>query len=828
MRGISVRGAEKVFDLLEGLLASSPDLVFVKDLDGRFQFANLRMVQVLGFASSHDVIGKTESELTPGDEAESAEREESRLLEDEAPVRRETLLTGHDGTSCWYSLLKSVFRDSDGKVTGLVGIGRDIGALKKALALAEASRYQNEVFRRLINALPDIVFAKDPEGKFIVANTATAELMKAEDANALIGNTDFDFYPPDLAQRYRSDEVEFMKDAQSQIIEQPVWRPDGSRGYLCSLKVPMLDSAGKVVGYIGHGRDVTETRVAEYALRQREAELAEAQLLGNTGSCSWRHGSGDISCSVGMGPLFGLPAKAATRSARFLLRYIVPGDRGKVFAAIRAAAGDTGTQNVQFRVRSDDGHLRVIQAAVRMGNSFEGELTYYGVCHDITERMAAETALHTLAYTDTLTGLANRAAITERLESKLKHASDPSLHLSLLLVDLDGFKRVNDSRGHLAGDKILVEVAKRLRRSTREHEIIGRLGGDEFAIILEHEPGPEIPAKVARRCIGAMREPFEVEGATASISASIGIVTTTDRTQTISQLLVCADRALYRAKQEGRDGYRFYGSSGEGPMPDDASEGLASELRRALKEGQIYPFFQVQVRADGSEVIGVEALARWNHPERGFVSPSEFIGIAERSSVIGDFGRRMLDCSCAQLRTWIDDGWNPGIVSVNISVAQMWHTDLARDITMTLLRHKLVPNQLVLEFTESVFIQEDHQRVRDTLDALDGLGVGLAIDDFGAGFSGLGYLNSLPFHHLKIDKSYVTGAHADEKRTALLRGIVSMGAAVGMTTTAEGVETSEDAALVRELGCEFSQGYYYGIPRPAEDFPGTEVPAASA
>lgn len=817
-----------MFDLLDGLLASSPDLVFVKDVEGRFLFANLRMVQMLGYASSRDVVGKRESELKPGDEAERAEREEASLLADEAPMERQAYLSGQDDTASWFSLAKSVFRDSGGKVAGLIGIGRDIGALKKALALAEASRYQNEVFKRLINALPDIVFAKDTQGNFIVANTATAELMKAGDANALIGHTDFDFYPPDLAQRYRTDEIDFMKDTQSQIIEQPVWRPDGSRGYLCSLKVPMLDNAGKVVGYIGHGRDVTDTRVAEHALRQREAELAEAQLLGNTGSCAWRQGSTDISCSVGMGPLFGLPAEAATRASRFLLRFIVPGDRPKVFEAIRAAGDDTRTHSVQFRVRSDDGHLRVIQAAVRMGNSFEGELTYFGVLHDITDRKAAEEALHTLAYTDTLTGLANRAAITERLETRLKNAEDPRLHLSLLLVDLDGFKRVNDTRGHFAGDKVLVEVAKRLRRSTREHEIIGRLGGDEFAIILEHEPGPEIPAKVARRCISAMREPFEIDGSTVGISASIGIVTSTDRTHSISQLLVCADRALYRAKHEGRDGYRFYGTSGEGAVPDDASEGLATELRRALADGEIYPFFQVQMRADGSEVVGVEALARWNHPDRGFISPSEFIGIAERSSIIGDFGRRILDQSCAQLRAWIDAGWNPGMVSVNVSVAQMWHTDLARDITMTLLRHKLVPNQLVLEFTESVFIQEDHVRVRNTLDALDGLGVGLAIDDFGAGFSGLGYLNLLPFSRLKIDKSYVTGAHADHKRTALLRGIVSMGSAVGMTVTAEGVETAEDAALIQELGCEFVQGYYYGLPRPAEEFPAAEAPAARA
>lgn len=807
-----------MFDLLEGLLASSPDLVFVKDLERRFLFANLRTVRIMGFASSNDLLGRREEEIAPGEEADRAAREENRLIAEAAPIRRDAFLKSGDGGSGWYSLVKTVFRDSTGKVAGLVGIGRDIGALKQALAVAEASRHENEVFRRLIDALPDIVFAKDTESRFLVANAATARLMKAASADALIGHTDADFYSPAIAQRYRADEIAFMGQRASQISEQPAERPDGTRGYLCSLKVPMLDETGAVVGYIGHGRDVTDTRHAEHALRERETELAEAQILGNTGSCSWRVGSPMLSCSVGMGPLFSLPAEVASYPALSLLRRILPADRKGVLNAVRLATAEAVPQTVQFTLGLPGGERRVIDAAVRVGTNFEGGRSYFGVCHDITERKAAEEALHRLAFTDQLTGLANRAALAESLQAKLALGDRPGRDLSLLLVDLDGFKQINDSFGHVAGDQVLIEVAARLHRCTREGEVIGRLGGDEFAIIIEHDHGPEIPAKVARRCVNAMREPLAIDGVTANLGASVGIVTSTDRSETMSQLLVCADRALYRAKREGRDGYRFYGKDGDEAVADDPL-GLAAELRQALEHGAIRPHYQVQMSADGARIVGLEALARWEHPLRGLISPSEFIGLAERSSLIGDLGKRILDQACGQLRDWLDMGWNPGTISVNVSVAQLWHMDLSREVTRTLLRHRLVPQQLVLEFTESVFIQHDQARVRETLTTLAELGVGLAIDDFGAGFSGLSYLNDLPFGRLKIDRSYVTGAGTEEKRAALLHGIISLARAVGLLIIAEGVESAEDADLARVLGCHVLQGFYFGGPQPAESFP---------
>lgn len=802
--------------LLESFLAASPDLVFAKDLERRFVFANLPTAQALRLTSPDELLGRREEDLAPGGEADGEiEREERQLFRDMLPVRRTASMAGPDGAA-WYSLVKTAYRDPAGDVTGLIGIGRDITGLKNAVAVAEANRLENDVFRRLIDALPDMVFAKDTEGRFIVANTATANLMNAESAEALTGETDFSFYPADIAKRFRSDEVEFMKSGKQQIMEQPVQRPDGSRGYLCSLKVPMVDDGGKLIGYVGHGRDVTDTRLAEHALRQREADLAQAQVLGHTGSLSWRMGTSAVSCSAGMGALLGLPSVPETRSARDLLRRVLPEDRAGVLAAVRAASNTPEPADFRFRIRRENGEFGVIHAILRQGRNFEGQPMFFGACHDITEREHAEQALHRMAFSDPLTGLANRAALTESLERHLSAGAQPERHLSLLLIDLDGFKQINDTLGHLAGDEVLGEVAARLRGCTRNDELIGRLGGDEFAIVLEHAPGRETPAKVARRCVAAMRQPFEIEGEAASIGASIGIVTSTDRSESISQLLSRADRALYRAKREGRDGYRFYDPDrhrGSGRAP-----GIAGELRQALDLGEIVPHYQIQVDAGDNRVVGLEALARWHHRSRGIIGPADFIGVAERSSMIGDLGKCILDKACRQLRAWIDDGWNPGTMSVNVSVVQLWHIDLASEVTAALVRHRLAPPQLVLEFTESVFIQHDKNLVRNVLGTLADMGVVLAIDDFGAGSSGLGYITELPFARVKIDRSYVTGASSDDKRAALLRGIVQMVRAVGMEATAEGVETAADAELTRAIGCQAVQGYFFGKPQPPEAF----------
>ena len=810
----------KMFDLLEGLLASSPDLVFVKDLERRFLFANLRMLRVLGSMSSADVVGKREEELLPGKDQARTGQEERQVFLEGVAVRREVYLSTRSGASGWFSLVKTPFRDTTGRIVGLVAIGRDIGLLKQSLADAEAQRHENEVYRRLINALPDIVFAKDRDSRFLVANNATAMLMKAPSADALIGRTDHDFYSRDIADRYRADEIAFMDQRASQIIEQPAERPDGSRGFLCSLKVPMLDAAGNVEGYIGHGRDVTDTRLAEHALREREGDLAEAQLLGNTGSCSWRVGAVQLSCSAGLMALFGLPAEVAIVSGRALLRQVLRGDRKSIMQALRQAKFTPARQSVRFSILRQDGKRRAIDARVRVGAGFQGERFYFGVCQDISDREAAEEALERLAFTDPLTGLANRAALSSALKQRLERGDRPGIHLSLLLVDLDGFKQINDKLGHVAGDDVLVEVSRRLQSCIRDGDVLARLGGDEFAIVMEHDHGPDMPATIARRCVNAMREPFLIDGVAANLGASVGIVTSSTRGETISQLLSQADRALYRAKREGRDGYRFFGQEADQDAAGaDDKIRLASELRGAIERGEIKPYYQVQMSADGARIVGLEALARWEHPRRGLIPPADFIAMAERSSLIGDLGKSILDQACAQMREWLDMGWNPGTMSVNVSVAQLWHMNLPREVTRVLVRHRLAPQHLILEFTESVFIEQDQARVSDALTTLAAMGVGLAIDDFGSGSSGLSYLTHLPFGRLKIDRSYVTGASGDDKRAALLNGIVSMSRAVGMLTTAEGVETAADAELVRGLGCEFVQGYYFGKPMPASVFP---------
>jgi diguanylate cyclase (GGDEF)-like protein/PAS domain S-box-containing protein len=436
---------------------------------------------------------------------------------------------------------------------------------------------------------------------------------------------------------------------------------------------------------------------------------------------------------------------------------------------------------------------------------------FRGFASDLTKMRQSEVELDRLARQDALTGLANRQALRRALDDALVSAVRRKHRCSMFLLDLDRFKAVNDTLGHPAGDTLLRLVALRLRDVIGEAGQVGRLGGDEFEVVLPATSDKTELSKLAQGIIDSLSRPYTINGTAVSIGASVGIVTSDYDDRTSDDLMRDADLALYAAKAAGKGCYRFFAPD----MHEAARQRqlMESDLRVALEKGQLWLAYQPCVDASSEAVTGFEALIRWNHPEHGPVSPAEFIPLAEEIGLINDIGEWVLRTACAEAANWPKNI----TVAVNLSPIQFKSHALPTMVRMVLSDTGLPAKRLELEITEGVFLSND-DHVHDMIASLKAIGVKLALDDFGTGYSSLSYLQRVPFDKIKIDRSFVTGASDLEGRNAaLIRAMVGLASDLKMQTTAEGVETQDELALVRNLGCSLIQGYIFGKPMPPEE-----------
>ena len=426
---------------------------------------------------------------------------------------------------------------------------------------------------------------------------------------------------------------------------------------------------------------------------------------------------------------------------------------------------------------------------------------------DISERRAAESRMAHLARHDGLTGLPNRLLFTERLAGSLARARRGD-GIAMLCLDLDRFKIVNDTLGHAAGDELLRLVTKRLRDCTRETDLVVRFGGDEFVIVQEKSNQPAEATALAKRLVELLGAPFLIESREVVIGVSIGIALSLDGLESGEALLKRADLALYRAKTDGRGTFRFFEREMDEAM--QIKRALELDLRQALNDKHFEVFYQPLVQVGG--IAGFEALLRWQHPERGLVSPADFIPIAEETGLIGAIGAWVLHQACADAASW------PGTlkVAVNLSPLQFQSRSLVDDVALALSESGLAANRLELEITESVLIQ-DADSVLKTLHALRAMGIRIAMDDFGTGYSSLSYLRRFPFDKIKIDQSFVKGIAEQEDCRTIVRAVIGLGRSLHMSVNAEGVETEAQLDALRSEGCAEIQGYFFSKPKPARD-----------
>lgn len=474
---------------------------------------------------------------------------------------------------------------------------------------------------------------------------------------------------------------------------------------------------------------------------------------------------------------------------------------------------ENGTINLVSRHQRKDGSIFPIEITSNYIVSGNEEHSFVFV-QDITERKQAEESIRKLAHFDPLTGLPNRTLLYDRMEQIIAWARRDEKKFAVLFLDLDRFKYVNDSMGHLVGDRLLQQVAQRLRDSTREGDTIARIGGDEFVILLR-DADYHGAALSAAKLLKALESTYHIDDLEIFTHASIGISIYPDNADDVDKLIKYADTAMYRAKEEGRNNFQFFGS--EMNLRSTLLFSLEKDLRLALERNEFMLYYQPQADLVTGKVCGAEALLRWNHPEKGMVSPAEFIPVAEDTGQIVPIGEWVLRTACQQLASMRKQGLPAFPVAVNLSIRQLRQPNLAAVVADIIRETGLQPSDLELEITESIMMTHVQSAVA-FLEEMRTLGVQLAIDDFGTGFSSLSYLKKLPVTKLKIDQSFVRDIEVDESDDAIVRSIIGLGHQFRLKVIAEGMETKEQLRFLRANGCDEIQGYYFSRPLPAEQF----------
>lgn len=563
-------------------------------------------------------------------------------------------------------------------------------------------------------------------------------------------------------------------------------------------------------------QDVSDLKGVQAELQKRTETLSEAQEMGGVGDWQYDLKTGTITWSRHLYTILGLDPEQFIPTADLIADLCPPEDSARIHAEHEAALSGKQSSRIDVQARRGDGTFGYYTMVTKPLCDSYGQVNgLFGTVQDITDRKHAEKQLRSLAYFDPLTGLANRTLFTRELSDIMQTVRDKGGSAALFLLDLDHFKEVNDTLGHAAGDELLAKVARTLKSHVDDNGFVARLGGDEFAIIIRNYSSVAALERFASSIVAKLTGVLKLERGEVLTGTSLGIALIPQDGGTAEEALRNADLALYMAKDDGRGHALFF-------TPDmsrsvQARLNLARDLRRAIEDDALETRYQGQVDLRSGKVAGFETLVRWKHPVRGYISPAEFIPVAESSSLICDIGLWVLRDACKTGRAWLDAGEPERMISVNVSAAQIWQTDFEEDVLEILEETGYPPHLLCLELTESVFADHGEGRVRTALATMKDAGVRLALDDFGTGYSSLGYLNELPFDELKIDRCFIEGSNHAPDKARLLQGIIALGRGLGMKVVGEGAEEDGEIALLRNFGCDLVQGYAFMRPEIAEE-----------
>jgi diguanylate cyclase (GGDEF)-like protein/PAS domain S-box-containing protein len=734
---------------------------------------------------------------------------------------------------------------------GWVGTHEDITELKATRAVAN----ERVSLQALIDWLPDNLWVKDVKSRFVISNQATATRIGLPGPADLIGKSDLELLPSEIAQKFFADEQKIVQTGQPMVdMEEYVFDASGGKTWILTTKVPLRNDHNEIFGVAGISRDITERKLAD-ALRDGQAQilqmiamsapledvldrlvrLIESQLTGISGAILLVDEDGTrlrlgaapnlpesyVNAVDGapIGPNAGPSGAAAYRREPVIVAEARTDPLWADYQDLAAAHGlrscwstpilshDGGVRGV-FAMYSKEARepspveMRLIDIATHMA----------GIA---IERKRAEDRIRFMANHDALTGLPNRALLNDRLSQALLYAQRYDRWVTVAFVDLDNFKNINDSLGHNAGDELLKAVAKRMVACLRATDTVVRIGGDEFVILLFDQPkSAEIISATVRKIAAAIAEPICLEGHDLRVTSSFGVANYPDDGTDAEALLASADAAMYRAKEMGRDNFQFYTPELNARVHEKFL--LQEELRRAVARREFALVYQPQVDLRTGRVFAVEALIRWKHPTLGLLSPIKFIPMAEETGLIVPIGDWVLHEACRQNKAWQDAGLPSMTVCVNVSARQFRDKSLISRVVSALRDSGLEAKYLELEMTESM-IMLDVELAVATMKGLQELGVHLSIDDFGTGYSSLSALKNFPVSRLKIDKTFINDVTTNENDTAVASAVISLGQKLNLRVIAEGVETDDQLAFLRANNCDEMQGYHFSRPIPAQE-----------
>lgn len=842
------------------MLKTINDLIWLKNPEGVYLACNPMFERFFG-AKEADIVGKTDYDFVDKELA-NLFRENDRLAMDKGTnINEEWVSFADDGHRVLLETTKTPMHDKSGQLIGVLGVGHDITERKSAEAkiqrltdLYAALSQCNQAIVRCANKeelFPQICrdavqFGKmkmawiglvDAETRLIRPVASFGDGTEYLDGIEISLDADKPSGQGPTGIACRENQPVWCQDYQNDPMTAP-WRERSLRyGWGASAALPLLQDGlvagvfclytGEVDAFDAAARNLLVEMAMDisYALDRfsNEHRRIQAQAQLNLAAEVFSH-SNEGFIITGADRNIILVNEAFTRITGYSQTEVL-GQNPRILSSNRQdptfyramweSINTEGFWRGEIWNRKKDGSLFPEWLSITRVLDDEGQPTHYiGIFTDITEQKNAEDRIHWLAHFDELTGLPNRTLLTDRIAHAISMSQRSGESLALMFLDLDHFKNVNDSLGHLVGDQLLIQLAERLKANVRSEDTVARLGGDEFIMLLCNSD-VNGATHVAEKMLATIAMPFIVDQYQLTTTPSIGIAMYPTDGADMDELFKSADAAMYRAKQSGRNAYRFF--TPEMQTHSVRRMQLENALRTAIEEDQLTVHYQPQVSLESGRIIGAEALLRWQHPELGMVSPAEFIPIAEDTGQILKIGEWVLRNSVNQMRAWIDSGLSPIIVAVNISAVQFRQSHFPELVLQILSGARLPPEYLELELTEGVTMNDPHAAIA-MMDKLHTHSIQMSIDDFGTGYSSLSHLKRFQTYKLKIDQSFVRDITVDSEDKAIVSAIIQMSKSLGLKTIAEGVETEGQLAFLRDQGCDEVQGYYYSRPLPAEAF----------
>jgi len=695
------------------------------------------------------------------------------------------------------------------------------GEITEREQMEEALRESEAQYRALFEGSPDAVFLADPEtGIILDANQAACRLL-ARPYERIIGLHQSDIHPPDKKSYSQETFNQYVEGAMEQKglhpIEIDVLRPDGSVVPV-EVLAQLVTIRGKKI-LQGVFRDITERKMTEQKLEESIVRFRRLSEAGFEGIVISEQGV-LVDANTRMAEILG--CSIPDLLGRKLSDFVAPESMDSMLEHFRSGS----EERYELFARRKDGSIFPIEAQDK-ALPYAGRMLRITAIRDVTERKEAEERIRYLAYYDSLTGLPNRTFYKELVSRALLLAKRHRWTIAVLFIDLDDFKRINDTLGHNIGDQLLRTVGDIVKTCIRKSDfitrsetdelenVVARLGGDEFIVLLNEIAHSQDASRVAMRILKELARPFNLAGHEVLVTASIGIALYPLDGSDAETLFKNADVAMYHAKNQGRNNYQFYTKSMNAMSLQRLD--LENDLRKALDRGEFLLYYKPTVDAQTRKIIGAEALIRWKHPNRGIILPDEFIPLAEETGLIVPIGEWVLRTACSQNRAWQHAGHKPFRVAVNLSGRQFDQEDLIDVVFKTLNDTGLDPRYLELEITEST-IMKNPEKAATTLQKLKRMGICLSIDDFGTGYSSLGNLRKFPLDNLKIDRSFVMNLTADSDDAAITTAIIAMAHSLKLGVIAEGVESEDQQSFLRERACDAVQGFLFSRPVPPEEF----------